>query len=85
MEEWVNSIISKLTLKNDEEASRLKTLGNHFYSKRNFINALKLYTKALCNAVPNEATYYSIIANRSAVFYMMKYYEVAISIMKQIL
>lgn len=61
--------------KNPERSNRLRLEGNQYYKKKLYFDALLCYNEALCFADPNSDEISLIYGNRSAVYYMTKYYE----------
>lgn len=61
--------------KSNEKAEILRSEGNKFYRERRFFKALLLYNESLCYAEPTSENVGLAFANRSAVYFEMKFYE----------
>lgn len=66
------------TVKSTEKSNSLRIEGNKFYSERNFHAALLKYNESLCHAKPASENVGLGYANRSAVYFEMKLYEICI-------
>lgn len=56
-------------------SNRLRLEGNKYYRKKLYFDALLCYNESLCFAETNSNYIATIYGNRSAVYYMTKYYE----------
>ena len=61
--------------KNPVRSERLRLEGNKHYRKKLYFDALLCYNESLCYAESNTLQIATIYGNRSAVYYMTKYYE----------
>ncbi|XP_039445993.1 SET and MYND domain-containing protein 4-like [Culex pipiens pallens] len=64
--------------KSDLEASKLREFGNHFYRLRNLVEATFCYNQAICHAPPDSEQLGMGYANRSAICFEMRDYEMAL-------
>lgn len=64
-----------MSAKNNEKASELRKAGNSHYKSSNFFEALVLFNKGICNAVPASEELALGFANRSAVYFELGKFE----------
>ncbi|KAK4872965.1 hypothetical protein RN001_014994 [Aquatica leii] len=75
IEDWLTTLTSKLDLKDDAKANTLRCQANQLYKSKRFKDSFEIYTKAMCIASIDGNEIGLIVANRSALFYMMDYFE----------
>lgn len=63
-------------IKDDGLSTYYRKEGNKCYARKDLVKSLEYYTKSLCCATPNSREYGLALANRSAVSFEMKEYEV---------
>lgn len=63
------------TLKSQEIAETARAEGNKFYAERSFFDALVKYNESLCHANKGSEAVGLAFANRSAVYFEMKFFE----------
>jgi uncharacterized FlaG/YvyC family protein len=61
--------------KSSEVSSQMREIGNQFYVKRNFFDAIVKYNESLCYAESESENAGLAYANRSAVYFEMKIYD----------
>lgn len=70
----------KINVKNDSESEKYRKLGNEYYIKRDNKESLRYYNKSVIFATYKSKNYGLALANRSAVFFVLKDYEVTFDI-----
>lgn len=75
---WLESQFKKKTLKNDAISALHRREGNNFYAKKNLVKSLQFYTKSLCFATPHSKESGLALANRSAVLFEMREYQLCL-------
>lgn len=65
-------------MKSQSKSDNLRKVGNQLYSDRKFNEALLKYNQSMCFAEKSSESLGNAYANRSAVFFEMKYYQHAI-------
>ncbi|KAF5285531.1 hypothetical protein FQA39_LY16596 [Lamprigera yunnana] len=71
IEEWLNTLTSEPVLKDDSKAKILRFQGNELYAKKKFKESFRCYTKGLCLATIGGNETGVIMANRSALLFMI--------------
>lgn len=64
-----------MSIKSSEIAQLSRSLGNKFYSQRNFFDALINYNESLCHSGRTSESLSLAYANRSAVYFEMKFFD----------
>lgn len=67
-----------LLLKDEQYAVELRNKGNENFKQKQYLEALYNYNESLCFSEPNSANISIVFANRSAVYFHLKYYKVCI-------
>lgn len=61
-----------MSRKNNSKARKYRLIGNEYYQASSFFDALELYNKSLCHAIPSTEDFAMGFANRSAVYFELK-------------
>lgn len=77
MDSWLETQFKNKTGKNDSLSTIYRQEGNKCYAKKDLLKSLEFYTRSLCCATPNGKEYGLALANRSAVSFEMKEFEVS--------
>ena len=67
-----------MSRKSNLKAKEYREIGNELYQASKFFDALEMYNKSLCHAIPMSDDFASAFGNRSAVYFEMKEYEVCV-------
>lgn len=78
VDSWLESQFKNKTKKDDNLSTFYRQEGNKCYARKDLLKSLEFYTKSLCCATPNSREYGLALANRSAVSFEMKEFEVNI-------
>lgn len=76
VESWLESQFKSKLKKDDRLSIVYRKEGNKCYARKDLLKSLEFYTKSLCCATPGSREYGLALANRSAVSFEMKEYEV---------
>lgn len=76
VESWLESQFKSKVKKDDRLSIFFRKEGNKCYARKDLLKSLEFYTKSLCYATPGSREYGLALANRSAVSFEMKEYEV---------
>lgn len=74
--DWIDEIFVSDSIKNDERSKKLRENGNKLYKEKKCNEALEAYTESIVYATPDGNEITLAYANRSAVLYTIKDYEV---------
>lgn len=77
-EEWLSELLRNKQGKDDVKAEQFRVLGNDRFSKKDYTGCYYYYTKSLCYANTGSVCYGLALANRSALLYELRDYEVYI-------
>lgn len=77
MDSWLENQFKNKAAKDDRLSLYYRKEGNKCYAQKNLLKSLEFYTKSLCTATPGSREYGLALANRSAVTFEMKEYEVS--------